>query len=46
MYMTPEDAKKGLDIFNSDKIKDYNKPVGSSETYKDLREQKIYKQYL
>jgi len=46
MYMTPEDAKKGLDIFNSGEIKDYNEPVGSSETYKDLREQKIYKQYL
>jgi dTDP-4-amino-4,6-dideoxygalactose transaminase len=46
MYMSPESAKKGLEIFHSHKIKDYNEPCGSSETYKDLREQKIYQQYI
>lgn len=45
MYMTPEQAQTGLDIFMSDKIQDYNQPCGSSETYKDLREQKIYRKY-
>lgn len=46
MYMSPEQAKKGLEIFNSDKIGEYNKSVGGSWKYKDLREQKIYKNYL
>ena len=46
MYMSPESAKKGLEIFNSDKILDYNKSCGSSETYNDLRKQKIYEKYL
>jgi dTDP-4-amino-4,6-dideoxygalactose transaminase len=46
MYMSPESAKRGLEIFHSDKIQDYNEPCGSSETYKDLREQKIYQQYI
>jgi dTDP-4-amino-4,6-dideoxygalactose transaminase len=46
MYMSPESAKRGLEIFHSDKIKDYNEPCGSSETYKDLRKQKIYQQYI
>ena len=45
MYMGPEQAKKGLEIFNSNKIKDFNTPCGSSETYTDLREQKIYEDY-
>jgi len=44
MYMTPEQAKIGMEIFMSDKIQDYNQPCGSSNTYKDLREQKIYKE--
>src|SRR5210317_599900 len=35
MYMSPESAKRGLEIFHSDKIKDYNEPCGSSKTYKD-----------
>lgn len=39
-------AKKGLEIFNSNKIKDFNTPCGSSETYSDLREQKIYEEYV
>ena len=46
MYMSPESAKRGLEIFHSDKIKDYNEPCGSSETYKDLRRQKIFKKYI
>lgn len=46
MYMTPEQAQKGLEIFNSDRIQDYNKSVGGSWKYKDLREQKIYKNWL
>jgi len=44
-YMTPEDARKGLEIFHSDKIQSVNKPVGSWETYKDLTKQKIFRQY-
>ena len=46
MYMSPESAKRGLEIFYSDKIQDYNEPCGSSETYKDLRQQKIFKKYI
>jgi dTDP-4-amino-4,6-dideoxygalactose transaminase len=42
MYMTPEQAKKGLEIFNSDRIQDYNQSCGGSWKYKDLRKQKIY----
>jgi hypothetical protein len=44
--MTPEQAKKGLEIFNSDKIKKYNQSVGGSWKYKDLSQQKIYKKYI
>ena len=40
-----EQLKKGLEIFNSEKIMDYNRPCGSSEAYGDLREQKIYEEY-
>lgn len=43
MYMSPESAKRGLEIFNSDRIKDYNEPCGSSDFYGDLRKQNIYK---
>ena len=43
--MTPEQAKRGLEIFNSDKIQDYNESGGGSWKYKDLREQKIYEKY-
>jgi dTDP-4-amino-4,6-dideoxygalactose transaminase len=42
MYMAPEQAKRGLEIFHSDKIKTENESVGGSWKYKDLREQKIY----
>lgn len=46
MYMSPEQAKKGLEIFNSDRIQEYNESVGGKWKYKDLREQQIYKQWL
>ena len=46
MYMSPEQAKRGLEIFNSDKIQDFNKSVGGSWRYGDLRNQKIYKKYI
>ena len=46
MYMSPESAKRGLEIFNSYKIKDYNNPCGSSDVYGDLRKQDIYKKYV
>ena len=44
MYMSPESAKRGLEIFNSDKIQKLNRPVGSSYVYGDLRKQKIFQQ--
>lgn len=44
MYMTPEDAEIGINIFNT-KIKDLNKDCGSHETYKDLTKQKIFTNY-
>ena len=46
MYMTPEQAKVGLEIFHSDKIKSFNPHCGGSWMYKDLREQTIYKDYI
>lgn len=46
MYMSPEQAKKGLEIFYSDRIKTNNPNCGGSHTYKDLRKQKIFKDYI
>jgi dTDP-4-amino-4,6-dideoxygalactose transaminase len=43
MYMTPEQAKRGLEIFYSDRIQDWNSPCGSSNTYVDLRTQKTFR---
>lgn len=43
MYMSPEQAKRGLEIFHSDRISDWNKSVGGSWLYGDLRKQKIFK---
>lgn len=40
MYMTPEQAAKGLTIFKT--LGDYNMDVGSSKTYKDLSKYDIY----
>jgi dTDP-4-amino-4,6-dideoxygalactose transaminase len=45
MYMSPEQAKRGLEIFNSPKVQSWNKSVGGSWKYKDLRQQKIYERY-
>jgi len=45
MYMSPENAKRGLEIFNSDKIQSKNDSVGGKWKYKDLREQKIYNEF-
>lgn len=45
MYMTPEQAKRGLEIFNSDRIQEDNEPVGGSWKYDDLRKQKIYEPF-
>jgi dTDP-4-amino-4,6-dideoxygalactose transaminase len=44
MYMTPEDAEIGINIFNT-KIKNFNENCGSYETYKDLTKQGIFKKY-
>ena len=46
MYMTPEDAMRGLQIFQSPRIQSWNEHCGSSKVYGDLREQKIYKDYV
>lgn len=46
MYMTPEQAKRGLEIFHSDRIKEDNDDCGSSKTYKDLSKQKIFEEYV
>jgi dTDP-4-amino-4,6-dideoxygalactose transaminase len=44
MYLAPEQAKYGLEIFNN--IKDNHvKYCGNSGTYKDLRRQQIYEKY-
>ena len=45
MYMTPEQAKRGLEIFNSDRIQEDNEPVGGSWKYDDLGKQKIYEPF-
>jgi dTDP-4-amino-4,6-dideoxygalactose transaminase len=46
MYMSPENAKRGLEIFNSDRIQLKNESVGGKWKYKDLRQQKIYENYI
>ena len=45
MYMTPEDAKKGLELFHSKDIIANNESKGSSKTYKDLSKQPIFSKY-
>jgi hypothetical protein len=42
MYMTPEDAKKGLSILHSDRIGEDVIMCASHEDYKDLRNQNIF----
>jgi len=44
MYMTPEDAAIG--ILKLDELPDYNPDTGSNETYSDLSQQQIFKNYL
>lgn len=43
MYMTPEDAAAGILLF--DKLPDYNSDTGDSNSYKDLRKQKVFADY-
>ena len=45
IYMTPEDAKTGINIFNN-KIKEFNEDCGSYKTYKDLTLQPVFKKYF
>ena len=45
MYMTPEDAEIGINIFNN-KIKDFNEDCGSYKTYNDLTKQPVFKKYI
>ena len=45
MYMTPEDAKKGFELFHSKDIIANNESRGSSKTYKDLSKSKIFTKY-
>jgi hypothetical protein len=45
MYMTPEEAQRGLEIFHDEKIKSINEPVGSWLTYKDLTKHNIFRKY-
>lgn len=42
MYMSPEQAKRGLEIFHSPKIQSFNPHCGGSWLYDDLSTQKIY----
>lgn len=44
MYMTPEDAAIG--ILKFDQINEYNADTGNNTTYKDLSQQKIFKDYI
>lgn len=45
MYMTPEDAKKGLELFHGKNITASNESKGSSKTYKDLSKSKIFSKF-
>ena len=46
MYMSPEQAELGMEIFNSNSISLKNKNCVNSEMYKDLRKSKIFNQYV
>lgn len=46
MYMTPEDAYRGMMILQSERVQLQNKTVGGSWAYKDLSKEKIYKKYV
>ena len=45
MYMTPEDAHRGMMIIQTEKIQLHNKTVGGSWAYEDLTKQKMFKKY-
>jgi dTDP-4-amino-4,6-dideoxygalactose transaminase len=45
MYMTPEDAKLGMECFRKVSINE-NDDCGSSNTYKDLTQQSIFKNHI
>ena len=44
MYMTPEDAARGIIIMDS--VPEENKDTGDSTTYSDLSEKEVFKPYL
>ena len=44
MYMTPEDAARGIILMDS--VPPINEDTGSSKTYSDLSNKKIFKEYL
>ena len=46
MYMTPEEALKGLELFHGEDITSHNQSKGSSSEYKDLSKQRIFKEHL
>jgi len=46
MYMTPEEAKLGMEIFHGNNIMIHNPNLAGSYSYKDLRKQKIFKEYV
>jgi dTDP-4-amino-4,6-dideoxygalactose transaminase len=44
MYMTPEEAAKGLLLFED--IPEYNQDTGNNSVYKDLRQQRVFDPYV
>ena len=44
MYMTPEDAARGIILMDS--VPRVNEDTGSSKTYSDLSNKEIFKEYL
>lgn len=44
MYMTPEDAVKGLTLLHD--LPEHNENTGGSDTYNDLRSQEVFHEYL
>lgn len=44
MYMTPEEAAKGLTLFEN--ISEYNQDTGNNSVYKDLRQQRVFDPYV
>ena len=44
MYMTPEDAARGIILMDS--VPEENEDTGSSKTYSDLSDRKVFKKHL